>query len=74
MNPPHMPYDKVPEKYVRMYDTIPDSRLFAFPNIPSADSAWGKYNRRHARNQYAQITGVDESFGKDITGTERFRP
>jgi arylsulfatase A-like enzyme len=64
MNPPHMPYNMVPEKYVRMYDTVPDERMFSFPNIPPADSIWGKYNRQNARNQYAQITGVDDNFGR----------
>jgi arylsulfatase A-like enzyme len=64
MNPPHMPYDLVPEKYVSMYDTVPDEKLFSFPDIPSPDSKWGKYNRKNARNQYAQITGVDDNFGK----------
>ena len=64
MNPPHMPYDQVPEKYVRMYDSVPDSKLFTTPNIPPADSTWGKYNRKNARNQYAMITGVDECFGR----------
>ena len=64
MNPPHMPYDRVPQKYVNMYDSISDEKIFAFPDIPPSDSIWGKYNRKHARNQYAQITGVDDNFGK----------
>jgi len=66
MNPPHMPYDRVPEKYIRMYDTVPDERMFSFPNIPPPDSTWGIYYRKHARNQYAQITGVDENFGRIV--------
>lgn len=64
MNPPHMPYNLVPEKYIRMYDTVPDDRMFSFPDIPPPDSTWGKYNRKNARNQYAQITGVDDNFGR----------
>jgi arylsulfatase A-like enzyme len=64
MNPPHPPYDHVPQKYLDTYDSIPDEKIFSYPNIPPSDSLWGAYYRKHARNYYAQITGVDDNFGK----------
>lgn len=64
MNPPHMPYDQVPEKYVRLYDgtDIEDSCTRA--NIPPADQKWGRYYRDNIRNYLAMVTGVDEQFGR----------
>lgn len=64
MNPPHMPYDQVPEKYQRLYEYFPLEKLCNRPNIPPVGTKWGDYYRRHIRNYLAMVTGVDEQFGR----------
>jgi arylsulfatase A-like enzyme len=64
MNPPHMPYDQVPQRYVDRYENIDLEKACSRPNVPSADSKWGRYYRQHIRNYYAMITGVDDQFGR----------
>ncbi len=64
MNPPHMPYEQVPERYVRLYDDKDVEDLCSRPNIPPADQKWGQYYRDNIRNYLAMVTGVDEQFGR----------
>ncbi len=66
MNPPHMPYDQVPEKYVRMYESkqAEIEAMFSHPAVPDTADQWGKYFRKHIKNQLAMVTGVDEQFGR----------
>ncbi len=64
MNPPHMPYAQVPERYVELYKDVSLRALTRRPNIPPADHEWGDYYRQHIRNYYAMISGVDEQFGR----------
>jgi arylsulfatase A-like enzyme len=72
MNPPHMPYADVPGKYVKMYDDkgeLIDS-LYRQPSVPDSTSRWGKYYRKHIKNQLAMVTGVDEQFGRIMDALE----
>ena len=64
MNPPHMPYDLVPECYVEQYAAVSDDELCARPNIPPAGTEWGDYYRANIRNYFAMVTGVDCQFGR----------
>jgi arylsulfatase A-like enzyme len=64
MNPPHMPYDRVPAEYVERYADLSLGDLTRRPNIPAAGERWGDYYRQHIRHYYAMITGVDEQFGR----------
>ncbi len=64
MNPPHMPYDAVPQKYKDIYKDVDTVKLFSRPDIPPASAKWGIYYRKNIRNYYAMITGVDEQFGR----------
>ncbi len=70
MNPPHMPYNQLPERYVRMYDNMDDQiqELIASPSVPDTSDRWGKYYRKHIKNQLAMVTGVDEQFGRILKG------
>ena len=65
-NPPHMPYDQVPQKYVDLYQKFNIEDLCRRPNIPKTGTKWGDYYRENIRNYYAMITGVDEHFGRII--------
>ncbi len=65
MNPPHTGYDLVPKRYVKMYDKLDVEALCAkHPQIPPASDPMGRYFRQNIRHKYAQITGVDEQFGR----------
>ena len=64
MNPPHTPYSMVPQRYVDQYDDVSLDEMCQRPNIPDADTKMGAYYRKHIRNYYAMITGVDEQFGR----------
>ena len=64
MNPPHMPYRLVPERYVDPYRGIEIEELCRRPNIPPAGTEWGDYYRTRIRHYYAMIGGVDEQFGR----------
>jgi arylsulfatase A-like enzyme len=67
MNPPHMPYDQLPDSYVEMYSEKTLEELCNRPNIPPAGTRWGDYYRKHIRNYLAMTTGVDAQFGRILT-------
>ena len=66
MNPPHMPYNQLPERYVRLYDgkEAEIDHLILEPSVPDSSERWGRYYRQHIKNQLAMVTGVDEQFGR----------
>lgn len=76
-NPPHMPFNQVPEKYFEPYQNKTPEELLLNPNtkegcIPPAiyDFAKRDYRelyataRREVKNYYASITGIDDQFGR----------
>jgi uncharacterized sulfatase len=63
MNPPHMPYDQVPARYLDLYAGRPLAELCVRKNIPPATDKWGQYYRNNIRGYYAMISGIDEQFG-----------
>ncbi len=70
MNPPHMPYNQVPDKYVKLYDHLDVEDLCAKQSVPLKGTEFGDYYRKHVINQYAMVTGVDEHFGRIIDALE----
>jgi arylsulfatase A-like enzyme len=66
MNPPHTPYDKHPDEYLKPYAAMTDEQLCSRPNIPPANTRWGEHYRQQIRHYYAMITGVDEQFGRIV--------
>ncbi|ULL17998.1 sulfatase [Paenibacillus sp. H1-7] len=69
-NPPHSPFDLVPDRYKRLYDHIPlrwrpnvkADGLAAHTGEPFAD---GMDNlERYMRDYCAAVTGIDEQFGR----------
>jgi arylsulfatase A-like enzyme len=64
MNPPHMPYEAVPDKYKKIYRDIPIENLCKQKDIPPVGTKWGDYYRKNIKNYYAMISGVDEQFGR----------
>ncbi len=71
MNPPHMPYDLVPEKYVDRYEGKTFRDLLVRPNVDyEGDSKMSELARNHTKNYFAMITGVDEQFGRIVEALE----
>lgn len=67
MNPPHTGYELVPDAYKRLYDSLDVEKLAARkPYIPAKGTPQGDYFRKHIRNYYACITGVDEQVGRIV--------
>lgn len=64
-NPPHMPFQAVPQKYVDMYEGLTAEDLL---NRPNTDITLDTPNTRNAVNNvkhyFAAVTGIDEHFGR----------
>ena len=65
MNPPHGPYDQVPEKYKQLYKNRPVDELIKRPNVNK------KMASPHIANYFAQVTGVDVAFGEIMDSLEK---
>jgi arylsulfatase A-like enzyme len=65
MNPPHMPYQLVPDRYLAMYGEATAEDLVNRKNVDLAgDTPGAQLARRHMKNYLAQVTGVDDQFGR----------
>ncbi|MBN1908107.1 MAG: sulfatase [Pirellulales bacterium] len=64
MNPPHMPYHLHPKEYLAPYAKLTDEQLATRPNIPPAGTKWGDHYRKHIRDYFSMITGIDAQFGR----------
>jgi arylsulfatase A-like enzyme len=64
MNPPHMDYKAVPQKYKDLYKDLPIESLINKPSIDAAGTKWGDHYRKSVKDYYAGISGVDEQFGR----------
>ena len=68
MNPPHGPYNEVPEKYRDIYKNTPIDTLLNRPNVPEGKS--GDIGRRNVIDYFACVSGVDEQIGKILDKLE----
>lgn len=57
-NPPHPPYDQVPDKYLDLYKDVPYRE-----NVPEEWKQDPEYNRKR-QEYFAAVTGLDENFGR----------
>jgi arylsulfatase A-like enzyme len=64
MNPPHMGYSLVPQKYKDIFKDVPVESLINKPSIEPAGTKWGDHYRKNIKDYYAAIAGVDEQFGR----------
>ncbi len=65
MNPPHTPYDQVPQKYVERYAGKSEADLLSTVNMNLTYGVTGrKLALKQIRNYFACITGVDEQIGR----------
>lgn len=63
LNPPHQPFDAVPERYRHGYDHLSEAELLTRANVPhgtpeSAEAA------DIARDYFSAVTGVDDQIGR----------
>jgi uncharacterized sulfatase len=64
-NPPHMPFEVVPEQYVEMYGNKTYKDLLIRPNVDlSIDEGPTAMATRSVKQYFAAITGVDENLGR----------
>lgn len=70
MNPPHMDYNAVPQKYKDLYKDIPVESLITKPSIDPPGTQWGDHYRKSIKNYYAAVSGVDEQFGRILQALE----
>jgi arylsulfatase A-like enzyme len=71
MNPPHMPYQRVPERYLEMYGEATAEELINRPNVRlDEDTSGAQLARRHMKNYLAQVTGVDDQFGRILAALD----
>jgi arylsulfatase A-like enzyme len=71
MNPPHTPYHLVPQKYLDRYEGKTPEDLVNRPNVDlGGDSRGGRLARKHIKNYFAMVTGVDDQFGRILSALE----
>jgi arylsulfatase A-like enzyme len=64
-NPPHPPFDQVPEKYRAYYQDKTPEQLLTRDNVSlKANDAATEQALTSVRNYFAAVTGVDEQFGR----------
>ena len=61
-NPPHTPFDQVPQKYVDMYRGKTFKDLLNRPNVDLNNPH--PQAKAHVKNYFAAVTGTDEQFGR----------
>jgi arylsulfatase A-like enzyme len=71
MNPPHMPYDQLPERYLAAYEGKTYRDLLVRPNVDfEGDSRMAQLARNHTKNYFSMMTGVDEQFGRILAALD----
>ncbi len=71
MNPPHSPYDYVPNRYKDIYQCLNvDSIAQAWPEVPNAETQMGQRFRSCLSDYYACVSGVDEQIGRILDTLE----
>ncbi len=74
MNPPHMPYDQLPQRYVELYQGKSAEELLVRPNVDLRGvSDMSRLARQHTKNYFAMISGVDEQFGRILEALKSMR-
>lgn len=70
MNPPHTPYNQVPQKYLDMYTDLDIDKVSDRPNLPEKNESMYNHFQKNIVPYYAMITGVDEQVGRILDAIE----
>ena len=60
-NPPHLPYELVPERY---YEKFKNLKVHYRPNVPESMREEGGLLETQTRQYFAAVHGIDEQFGR----------
>ncbi|MFL1908347.1 sulfatase family protein [Plesiomonas shigelloides] len=66
MNPPHSPYDQVPQKYLDRFKGETSKTLNTRPNVQWDKEYLDGYGPNYFKEYLAMVNGVDEQFGRII--------
>lgn len=66
MNPPHSPYDQVPQKYLERFKDHTSQSLNTRPNVQWDTDYQEGYGPKYFKEYMAMINGVDEQFGRIV--------
>ncbi|EDL8430476.1 TPA_asm: sulfatase-like hydrolase/transferase [Salmonella enterica subsp. diarizonae] len=73
MNPPHSPYDQVPQKYLDRFKNQTSRTLNKRPNVVWDKTYQEGYGPEYFKEYMAMINGVDEQFGRILAELERLK-
>lgn len=71
MNPPHSPYDQVPQKYLDRFKGKSSESLNTRPNVKWDKEYQEGYGPKYFKEYMAMVNGVDEQFGRIIDELDR---
>ncbi|WP_019615261.1 sulfatase family protein [Psychromonas ossibalaenae] len=71
MNPPHSPYDQVPQKYLDRFEGETSESLNTRPNVQWDVDYQEGYGPKYFKEYMAMVNGVDEQFGRIIDELDR---
>lgn len=71
MNPPHSPYDQVPQKYLDLYQDKSATELNSRPNVDWDKRYLEGYGPQYFKAYLAMVSGVDEQFGRILAELEQ---
>lgn len=71
MNPPHTPYNQVPQKYLDLYTDLNIDEISDRPNLPKENENMYNHFRKNIIPYYAMISGVDEQVGRILEAIEQ---
>ena len=64
MNPPHSPYDEIPQKYLDKFEGKTSEELNSRPNVQWNKEYLEGYGPQYFKEYMAMVHGVDEQFGR----------
>lgn len=66
LNPPHAPFDQVPDRYRTAYADLDEAQLLTRPNV-ELGTPFSTEMAAIARDYFAAVTGVDEQVGRIVS-------
>ncbi|OLQ72901.1 sulfatase [Photobacterium proteolyticum] len=73
MNPPHSPYDQIPQKYLDRFSGKSSESLNTRPNVQWDKKYPEGYGPKYFKEYMAMVNGVDEQFGRIIDELDRLQ-
>ena len=71
MNPPHTPYDQVPQKYLDLYGNAPAKALNRRQNVDWDKPFESHLGPLHTKSYFASVSGIDQQFGRILDALDQ---